>query len=498
LKFVENFVLRRDPAPTAKLIFALFSVYDAVMQVDPEPLTVGGGNPVISESRIDWVDVQLSHALMANAITGLISATMGLVVTNLMLYGLISTPYLITWTVAILGLSLYRLWIVKKYRSRYLHAGAEDLNAFFRLHGWSWPLSSMLWAALMFLYLDKVPLTNQFICMLILVGMGVFSIMSMSMRLDCFVPFVNALSFTSLCAVLASWFRDGVWSAQRFDFGMMALIGIFWGLLIVFGKRFHAVQRRGFELQYDKEQLISSLREQTATAMQAVTVKNGLLANAAHDLRQPVHALAFYADWLRNEPDLAALVVPKILLATDSVNTLFNSLFDFAKIEAGAVKPKFSAVSVCEIVDDLSLQFTPAAFSKNIDLRQRVTPGLIWTDPVLIRRIVGNLIGNAVRYTHSGGVLLTTRLRQGCMWIEVWDTGVGIAPEHQQRVFQEFYKASQHAGTEDGFGLGLAIVKRLSQVLGHKVTMYSRPGRGTYIRVEIELAGAAAQDLQRR
>jgi signal transduction histidine kinase len=365
-----------------------------------------------------------------------------------------------------------------------------ELNAFFKPHRWSWPLSALLWAALMFLYLDKVPLTTQFVCILILVGMGVFSVVLMSARIDCFVPYVHALSFTSLCAELSSWLRGGVWSAQLFDVGLVALIGIFWGLLLVSGKRFHVVQRRGFELQYDNEQLIASLRDQTKTAMQAVTVKNSLLANAAHDLRQPVHALAFYADWLRSEPELAAEVVPKILLATDSVNTLFNSLFDFAKIEAGAVQAKFSAVPVCSVVNDLVLQFSPAAHGKNIVIRQRVTPGFVWTDPVLIRRIVGNLLGNAVRYTQRGGVLLTTRLRHGCMWIEVWDTGVGIAPEHQEQVFQEFYKASQHAGTEDGFGLGLAIVKRLSQVLGHKVSMTSHLGKGTCMRVEIALANS--------
>jgi signal transduction histidine kinase len=463
-----------------------------VMQLDSHRIEGKTDNAILDESRADWVDVQLSRTFMANARTGLLSATVGIMVTTLMLYGLVSTPYLMAWTAAASGMSFYREWIVKTYRLRYAHASALALNAFFKPHRWSWPLSAALWAALMFLYLDKVPLTNQFICMLILAGMGVFSVMLMSARLDCFVPYVHVLSFTCLCAVLASWLKDGMWSAQPFDIGMVVLIGIFWSILIVSGKRFHAVQRRGFELQYDNEQLIASLREQTKTAMQAVTVKNGLLANAAHDLRQPVHALAFYADWLRNEPELAALVVPKILLATDSVNTLFNSLFDFARIEAGAVKPKFSAVPVCEMIDDLMLQFRPAALNKNIILRQRVAPAYVWTDSVLIRRIVGNLLGNAVRYTQRGGVLLTTRVRQGSMWIEVWDTGVGIAPEHQEQVFQEFYKASQHAGTEDGFGLGLAIVKRLSQVLGHKVSMASHLGRGTRMRVEIALANSDA------
>jgi signal transduction histidine kinase len=461
-----------------------------VMQLDSHYILGKTAQSALDESRADWVDMQLSRTFMANARTALLSATVAIVVTTMMLYGLVSTPYLMAWTAAVTCLSFYREWIVQTYRSRYTHANALELNAFFQSHRWSWPLSALSWAALMFLYLDKVPLTNQFICILILVGMGVFSVMVMSARLDCFVPYVHVLSFTCLCAVLASWLRDGVWSAQPFDVGMLALIGVFWGLLIVSGKRFHVVQRRGFELQYDNEQLIASLRDQTKTAIHAVTVKNSLLANAAHDLRQPVHALAFYADWLRSEPDLAGLVVPKILLATDSVNTLFNSLFDFAKIEAGAVTPKFSAVPVCQLVDDLMLQFSPAAFNKNITFRRRLTPGYIWTDPVLIRRIVGNLLANAVRYTQRGGVLLTTRLRHGCMWIEVWDTGVGIAPEHQEQVFQEFYKASQHAGTEDGFGLGLAIVKRLSQVLGHKVSMTSVLGKGTCMRVEIALANS--------
>jgi signal transduction histidine kinase len=296
----------------------------------------------------------------------------------------------------------------------------------------------------------------------------------------------------SLLAVVSACYKQGTWSVQAFDVSLVVLIGIFWSLLIRSGGRFHSMQRRGYELQYDNEQLIASLREQTETALHAVTVKNNLLANAAHDLRQPVHALAFYADWLRNEPDLAAEVVPKILLATDSVNNLFNSLFDFAKLEAGAVQPQFSAVPVCQVVDDLKMQFSPFAASKGIEFRQRIAPGYVQTDPLLVRRIVGNLVSNAIRYTDHGGVLLSTRLRGDRMWIEVWDTGTGIALEHQDKVFREFYKASVHTGTEDGFGLGLAIVQRLSDVLGHKITLISQPGRGSCLRVELLLSKAPA------
>jgi signal transduction histidine kinase len=442
------------------------------------------------ESRADWVDLQMTRTFIANARTSMYASIVSLMVTLVMLYGRVSTPWLLLWTVLVTAITVYRNWIIQTYRTRYYNAGAQALKVFFRRHRWTWPASAMVWASLMFLYLEKVPLTNQFICILVLVGMGVFSAALMSAREDCFRPFVNALSATCFCAIVAAWFKDGVWSVQPFDIALIVLLGIFWGLLLSSGRRFSAVQRRGYELQYDNERLIASLREQTDTAMRAVTVKNGLLANAAHDLRQPVHALAFYADWLRNEPDLAELVVPKILLATDSVNALFNSLFDFAKIEAGAVQPKLAAVPVCQIAEDIKLQFSPSAFAKDIDFRQHLKRGYVWTDPLLIRRIIGNLVANAVRYTDHGGVLLATRLHHDRMWIEVWDTGVGIAPEHQAQVFQEFYKASNHAGTEDGFGLGLAIVRRLAEVLGHQVSMVSRPGRGTRMRVEVMLANA--------
>jgi signal transduction histidine kinase len=443
---------------------------------------------LLQQSRGDWVDMQLCRTFIANARTALVAANIALALTVFVLFGLVSHVWLFTWAAAVTCIALYRHWIVRAYLKKYAYSTAQTLKQFFDRHAWSWPASAALWAGLMFLYLDKVPLTSQFICILVLVGMGTFSVTLMSARLDCFRQYIHALSGVCLAAVVLSWYKNGVWTVQPFDMSLAVLIGIFWSLLLRSGGRFHSMQRRGYELQYDNESLIASLREQTEMAMQAVTVKNNLLANAAHDLRQPVHALAFYADLLRNEPDLAAEVVPKILLATDSVNNLFNSLFDFAKLEAGAVQPQFAAVPVCQVVEDLKMQFSPDAISKGIEFRQRIAPGYVWTDPLLVRRIVGNLVSNAIRYTDHGGVLLSTRLRGDRMWIEVWDTGMGIALEHQDKVFREFYKASAHTGTEDGFGLGLAIVQRLSDVLGHKITLISHPGRGTCMRAELMLS----------
>ena len=104
------------------------------------------------------------------------------------------------------------------------------------------------------------------------------------------------------------------------------------------------------------------------------------------------------------------------------------------------------------------------------------------TDPVLLKRLVGNLVSNALRNTRQGGVLLAARHQGNDCLIDVWDTGVGISPEHQQAIFQEFYRIPMQ-GTEEGFGLGLAIVSRLSDALGYPVSLKSRVGRGSLFRV---------------
>jgi signal transduction histidine kinase len=116
----------------------------------------------------------------------------------------------------------------------------------------------------------------------------------------------------------------------------------------------------------------------------------------------------------------------------------------------------------------------------------RARPGTVMSDAILLRRILGNLVSNAIKYTQSGGVLVAVRQRGGECAIEVWDTGLGIAPVHQKEIFREFFKVPGHAGTEEGFGLGLYIVARLSTILGHPVTVASRPGHGTLFRVVLE------------
>ena len=129
--------------------------------------------------------------------------------------------------------------------------------------------------------------------------------------------------------------------------------------------------------------------------------------------------------------------------------------------------------------------------SKGLQLRFRRTEATTWSDPMMLRRILGNLLSNAVRHTARGGVLLAIRPRGRMIHLEVWDTGPGIAPEHQQMIFREFYRVPLQ-GTEEGFGLGLSIVSRLSMALGHPLSLQSRVGRGTVFRLTVPVVDASS------
>ena len=261
------------------------------------------------------------------------------------------------------------------------------------------------------------------------------------------------------------------------------------------GLRLHRTHRQAFELQYRNDRLIESLTRQTQAALDAVEIKNRFLASAAHDIRQPVHALGLYADWLGSEPELVDEIAPKIVESTKAVNALFDSLFDLVRLDSGKIKLNIEPVRLDKLLHDLELQYRPLAEAKGLEFRVHVVQGEVVSDPILLTRIVGNLISNAVKYTQRGGVLVASRATARGRSIEVWDTGVGIAPVHQKEIFREFFKVQTHAGTEDSFGLGLYIVSRLAGILGHALTLASRPGRGTVFRLMLHPTDRQAAEL---
>ena len=273
------------------------------------------------------------------------------------------------------------------------------------------------------------------------------------------------------------------------------MVLVFVLLLKRVGERLNQTYTKSLKLQHRNRLLIRSLTQQREEALSAVATKNRLLASAAHDMRQPVLALDIYADWLMNEPSASADLSPKISAATKAVIALFDSLFDMAKLAEGQINADIACVDIHALMDDLAVQYQPIASAKKLALRTRIPAHApdkhLWTDPLLLKRILGNLITNSIKYTQSGGVLMAYRATQHGVRFEIWDSGVGIAPEQQNLVFREFYKGSANVGTSDGFGLGLAIVTQLSELLGCELTMKSRLGRGTVVAIQFSATASA-------
>jgi signal transduction histidine kinase len=435
-----------------------------------------------------WIEGRLVADLMSSAWQTQLTLVVVLAIMFGVLYGNVWAPGLYAWLAGTTAITLYRLYVVQLYRNTLQHASADQQIAFLNRYGFTWPLSAFAWASSACLYFDKAPLYVQSICWLILTGIGTFAVTSFAAHLSTLRSYVNTLAIVITSAIGWRIAYDLAFHAPVQHYMLLLMIVMYWVLLLQNGARLHATQRASVELQHANANLIRSLKAQTRTALEAIQTKNRFIASAAHDLRQPVHALGLYADWLRNEPELVRELTPKIVQSTKAVNELFDALFDLVRLDSGKVKPDWQEVALDAMVQSLMVQYAPQAESKGLSLRLRSTPCWVWSDPIMLRRILGNLLSNAVRHTAKGGVLLAVRPHGQSARVEVWDTGSGIASEHQQMIFREFYRIPLHQGTEEGFGLGLSIVSRLSVALGHPLGLQSRVGSGTVFRLTVPLA----------
>jgi signal transduction histidine kinase/DNA-binding response OmpR family regulator len=227
-----------------------------------------------------------------------------------------------------------------------------------------------------------------------------------------------------------------------------------------------------------------------AAADQANQAKSRFLAAASHDLRQPLAALLLYVNVLKDRlpPSEQGLQI-KIKDCVRSLSDLLNDLLDLSKLEAGVVSPGVSDFAIAQVLATLQSLHTPEAQFKGLQLRCLTSPLTARTDPVLYKRILSNLIDNAICHTERGGVLIACRRSQGKHWIEVWDTGVGIPADKTEEIFEEFRQLGDGARNK-GSGLGLAIVAKASALLGLEIRVRSRVNRGSVFAIELPLGEA--------
>jgi signal transduction histidine kinase len=438
-----------------------------------------------------WIDGELIRRAMEAARSG---QYMGLVMIGVtMLIGCAHLPTwpLLGWAFGAVLLWTVRAWVFEVHRQAVAALDGQAQVRYMRRWAWMWPISGAWWSLVSGLFMRYAPVPEQFICWVLIAGTGVFCLNSYSNWWPAVRDFAGALVGTAMLMIVLRMLETG-WNGMDHTAWMLLLGFVLWHLLWSGGRRLNRAFRASVEFHFRNKRLIESLTRQTQAALDAVAVKNRFLANATHDLRQPVHALSLYADWLREDPSLAVEIVPRIVESTRAVNALFDSLFDLARLDAGEFRLSLEPVSMDCLLREIELQYRPLAEAKGLRWRVHARPGEVRTDPIRLRRILGNLLSNAIKYTESGGVLLAVRPQRQGLRLEVWDTGVGIARQHLSDIFREFYKVPTHAGTADGFGLGLAIVARLAGTLGHAVTVRSRPGRGTVFTLELRDVEEAA------
>jgi two-component system, sensor histidine kinase len=259
------------------------------------------------------------------------------------------------------------------------------------------------------------------------------------------------------------------------------------GLAIIANRAFKQLVK----LRIQTEQLATDLHGQKEIAERASAAKTTFLAAASHDLRQPVHALGLFIGALRRVvmPLEGQRLIEQIEESTVAMDGLFSALLDISQLDAGTVEVQRQSFPMGALLERICRDHEAEATAKGLSLGWARSTAVVDCDPVLLERILRNLVANAVRYTDHGRVLVGCRRRGVAISVQVLDTGPGIPPDQQDRIFQEYYQlGNPERDRTKGLGLGLAIVRRLVDLLGCEMTLRSRTGHGSCFEVSVPMA----------
>lgn len=292
-----------------------------------------------------------------------------------------------------------------------------------------------------------------------------------------------------------------VWafSGTLIGVALALLMGIFVSLQYRFAQKVSEMFTESFLIRRENEVLVAQLTVARDQAHAASVAKTRFLAAASHDLRQPMHALSMHSGVLLDNPraDDTPAIAAAISEAVADVNTLLTSLLDISKLDAGTWLADRRPIHLSRMLESLARSFRTSVEAHGLQFELDLVPEQIAViDPILLERVLRNLVDNSIKFTPRGAVRLTMVQLPEHHEISVSDTGVGIPAELQAKVFDEFYQIDRHAhGHTQGLGLGLSIVSRLAELLGMSVTLESTPEVGTTVRLRIPRSDADYQPV---
>lgn len=346
--------------------------------------------------------------------------------------------------------------------------------------------SGILWGLPFAYWTFFVPLEYQLLFIVLLFGLGTGAIYSNYMLLPVMYAF-EVPAFAPMFIALAV--QPSAIHLALVTSGLAYLVAT-----LAFIHRMNRTHLDALRLGYENLALLEQVRQEKTAAERSDLEKSRFLAAASHDLRQPVHAVNLFLGLLTNEPlsRHGRYLVDNIASAMSAMGHLFDALLNLSRLDAGVIEARREAFPLNPLLDQLRAEYTPQAQEKGMRLRVRACHAFVWSDPVLLERVLRNLLSNAI--THAGGsrVLAGCRRVRGELRLEIWDNGMGIPNAERERVFWEFHQlANPERDRSKGLGLGLAIVRRTARLLGHPLALHSEEGQGTAFTLTVPTAHAA-------
>jgi signal transduction histidine kinase/CheY-like chemotaxis protein len=413
-------------------------------------------------------------------------------------WDVVQHPVLLTWLAWMLFSALVLLLARIGFNQRVKTIGTQtSREVTLQLWNWLHPvmliITGMGWGGAGWLFVSDSPAQN-FTVMTAFSGTLAYSVLSNAP----YDPRGFGISACLAMAMLASKVPGAYGSYTWFTLGMC---GMYLVVMVLAAHNARVTLLQSITLRLANENLARVNAQTAQIAERANRDKSEFLAAASHDLRQPVHALLLLIEAYRQEAPANANhpLMQHIQSAGHSIRDLFNALMELSRLESGTEKLIPTTFDLQQTLGNAVQRMQPEARSKHLTLRCAIVPSLrqhfVHTDKLLLERVLGNLMSNAVRYTHQGGILLSLRHAHASktatrgLWLEVWDTGIGIADADRERIFSPYVQiGNRERDRSMGLGLGLAIVSHAVALLGLQLTLLSQPQRGSCFRIFIPLA----------
>lgn len=272
------------------------------------------------------------------------------------------------------------------------------------------------------------------------------------------------------------------------------LVGLF--LLCLTESRERALYRHARQLRRQR----AALERLAERADRRSAARTKFVAAATHDLRQPLHALTLLGDTLAGtiKDPLQRRLIEQLRGTSASLRALVENVLDAARLDVEAVQPKIQVFALDRLIERLADEFRPTASAQGLALLAQCEPTFVRSDPLLVERVLRNLLSNAIRFTPAGHVLV--RIERGTdqrVSVVVADTGIGVQRDAQELIFDAFYQVAGSDAARSGFGLGLAIVRQIDRLLGLQLVLHSEPSSGSQFRFQLPRAGHIEQGAHR-